>query len=387
MSYKRLGDYIELSNNRNVNLKYNEDDVRGVSNDKKIIKSKSNNKGRSFEKFYIIKPDEFIYNSRTSRMGDKVGLGFNETNETIITSFNNTGFRVKNDLLVPKYLFMWFNRPEFDRYVRFNSWGSSTEIFSWDEMCEVTLPLPSLEKQQQIVDEYNTVTNRIQLNEKINTNLEATAQALYKHWFVDFEFPNAEGKPYKSSGGEMVYNEELDKDIPVGWSVTEISQISGVKSGKSPVNKDKTSEKYKTPIYGAGGISGYTSEILYDEKLISIGRVGTHGVVQRINSSCWLSDNTLIFFSKHYEYLYNILLNINYDELNRGGVQGLITQTDLKEYKILNPQLEIFNKFEDYSGRIFKKIENFKLQSQTLKELQSLLLAKMTKAETEIAIV
>ena len=95
----------------------------------------------------------------------------------------------------------------------------------WDSFCEIELPIPSIEKQNEIVKEYNIVVNRIKLNEQLNQKLEETAQALYKHWFVDFEFPNEEGKPYKSSGGEMFYNEELDGDIPLGWSIEFLGNI------------------------------------------------------------------------------------------------------------------------------------------------------------------
>ena len=94
-----------------------------------------------------------------------------------------------------------------------------------DSFCEIELPIPSIEKQKEIVKEYNTVISRIKLNEQFNQKLEETAQALYKHWFVDFEFPNAEGKPYKSSGGEMVFNEELDSEIPLGWEVKSINYL------------------------------------------------------------------------------------------------------------------------------------------------------------------
>lgn len=208
-NYSQLGKYIELVSTRNTDLQYGESDVRGVSNNKDIMQTKANNKQRAFDNFYVVAPNDFIYNSRTSRMGDKVGLGFNDSDETFLTSFNNTVFRVKHESLLPMYLFMWFNRPEFDRYARYHSWGSSTELFSWNAMCEVELPIPSIEKQREIVKEYNTVVNRIQLNEQLNQKLEETAQALYKHWFVDFEFPDEIGKPYKSSGGKMVLNKEL----------------------------------------------------------------------------------------------------------------------------------------------------------------------------------
>ena len=114
-NYRKLGEFIELGIDRNTQLQYGEKDVRGVSNNKKIIPTKANNKSREFDSFYIVGSNDFIYNSRTSRMGDKVGLGFNNGGKTVLTSFNNTVFRVNNESLLPTYLYMWFHRPEFDR--------------------------------------------------------------------------------------------------------------------------------------------------------------------------------------------------------------------------------------------------------------------------------
>src|SRR5690606_9985623 len=136
--------------------------------------------------------------------------------------------------LLPEYAMMWFRRSEFDRYARFKSHGSARETFDWDELCDTELPIPSIEKQQEIVAEYNTITNRIVLNHQLKQKMEETAQALYKHWFVDFEFPNEEGKPYKSSGGEMEYNEELDVEIPDGWKVKNLEDTVDIIRGASP---------------------------------------------------------------------------------------------------------------------------------------------------------
>ena len=113
-----------------------------------------------------------------------------EDHETAILSQAYIVFEViDHNKLDPEYLMMWFRCPEFDRYARFKSHGSARETFDWEEMCETELPIPSIEKQRVIVKEYNTVVNRIKLNEQLNQKLEETAQALYKHWFVDFEFP------------------------------------------------------------------------------------------------------------------------------------------------------------------------------------------------------
>jgi type I restriction enzyme S subunit len=153
---------------------------------------------------------------------------------------------IDHDKLDPEYLMMWFRRPEFDRYARYKSHGSVREMFDWEEMCEVELPVPSIEKQREIVREYNTVSNRIKLNEELNRKLEETAQAIYKHWFVDFEFPNISGLPYKSSGGKMLWNEELEKEIPVGWRVGKLGDLCEYSNSKIAIGKINISKYIST---------------------------------------------------------------------------------------------------------------------------------------------
>ena len=183
---------------------------------------------------------------------------------------------------------MWFRRPETDRYLGFISGGDVRGSISWDDLCTIEIKVPDKQTQQEIVNEYNTVTNRIKLNEQLNQKLEQTAQALYKHWFVDFEFPNKEGKPYKSSGGEMIYNEELDKEIPKWWNIKKISEVSSLKAGGDKPKKfsEQETKDLNIPIYSNSsqneGLYGYTdkpAELLekkYDEiesKLKSISEV------------------------------------------------------------------------------------------------------------------
>ena len=237
MIYKRLGDYIEPVNIRNKELQVTT--LLGVSIKKVLIPSIANTIGTNMKTYKIIEKNQFAYGPVTSRNGDKISIALLEDIDIAIVSQAYTVFKVSDEQeVLPQYLMMWFRRPEFDRFARFKSHGSAREVFDWEELCDTQLPIPSIEKQQQIVNEYNTVTNRIQLNEKINTNLEVTAQALYKHWFVDFEFPYVTSSgvemPYKSSGGAMVYNEELDKEIPVGWSVERLEDTVKILRGASP---------------------------------------------------------------------------------------------------------------------------------------------------------
>lgn len=242
-NYKQLGQYIESFDFRNKNRseQLGLDAIKGISSIyKSFIKTKANLVGVSPGNYKVVKPNQFGFNPNTARMGDKIPIALNSGKNDILVSSIYPTFRIidENELL-PEYLMMWFRRSEFDRYARFKSHGSAREIFDFEEMRGVELPVPSIEKQRAIVSEYNTIVNRIKLNEQLNQKLEETAQELYKHWFVDFEFPDENGQPYKSSGGEMVYNEKLDQEIPLGWRTNGLGELIESHSRRHDFVKDE----------------------------------------------------------------------------------------------------------------------------------------------------
>jgi type I restriction enzyme S subunit len=158
LSKVKLGEYIERVERRNSDLVYDIEDVRGISNNKEIQPTKANVSDRSFDKFQILEPKEFVFNRRTTRMGDRLGLGYNDSDRSYIFTEDYVTFRVKDEkILNPDYLYIFFRRPEFDRYVRYDSWGSATEFFNWEEMCDVPINLPPIEIQQKYVDVYNAM--------------------------------------------------------------------------------------------------------------------------------------------------------------------------------------------------------------------------------------
>ena len=182
--YKRLGDYIREVDVRNRDLKVTK--LLGVSISKEFIPSIANTIGTDMSTYKIVAPNQFAYGPVTSRNGDKVSIALLSGNDIAIISQAYTVFEVIDDnRLLPEYLMMWFRRPEFDRYARFHSHGSAREIFDWDEMCDVILPIPPIERQREIVSEYETLSRRIELNDKMISRLEETAQTLYRKMFVD----------------------------------------------------------------------------------------------------------------------------------------------------------------------------------------------------------
>lgn len=154
----KLGKLIEQCDNRNTDEEYTADDVRGISTGKEFIETKANMDGVSLTSYKIVKENEFAYVADTSRRGDKIAVAFNRNEGNILISSIYTVFYVSNpELLLSDYLFMFFNRSEFDRYSRFNSWGSARETFSWEDMCDIEIDLPPLPIQQKYVDIYNAM--------------------------------------------------------------------------------------------------------------------------------------------------------------------------------------------------------------------------------------
>lgn len=178
LSRYRLGDLIEICETKNDDLHYGIDDVKGVSIQKIFINTKANMEGVSLKSYYLVQPDDFVYVTVTSRNGEKITLAHNVTKDTYLASSTYVVFKVKNKkLLLSDYLFMYFNRPEFDRYSRYNSWGSARETFDWSEMCAIEIDLPPLVIQQKYVDVYNAMIANQQCYERGLEDLKLVCDA------------------------------------------------------------------------------------------------------------------------------------------------------------------------------------------------------------------
>lgn len=179
--YRLLGDFIQPVDERNRDLKV--DYLLGVSISKQFIPSIANIVGTDLSSYKIVHTGQFAYGPVTSRNGEKISIALLRDKDCIISS-SYTVFEVVNkNALDPEYLMLWFSRPEFDRYARYMSHGSVREIFDWDELCKVDLPVPSIDKQRSIVKAYQTITERIELKRRINDNLEAQLSGVYHRFF------------------------------------------------------------------------------------------------------------------------------------------------------------------------------------------------------------
>ena len=230
--YRLLGDFIRQVDVRNTDGK--EENLFGVSVQKMFIPSIANTIGTDFTKYKVVKRGQFTYIPDTSRRGDKIGIALLMDYDEGLVSNIYTVFEVKDENeLLPEYLMLWFSRPEFDRYARFKSHGSVREIMDWDEMCKVELPVPSIEKQRSIVRAYNTITDRIELKRKINDNLEATVQAVFKSLLIDYE-----GAEYPD-----FVEFEFGK-YPSSWDLVDLDSVVDVRDGTHDSPSPTESGKY-----------------------------------------------------------------------------------------------------------------------------------------------
>ena len=377
-NYKKLRQYIQPVNIRNKDL--NVEKLLGVSIRKVLMPSIANTVGTNMKTYEIIQKNQFAYGPVTSRNGDKISIALlQEFDEAIISQAYVVFEIIDTEILNPEYLMMWFRRPEFDRYARFKSHGSARETFDWEELCDTELPIPSIEKQQEIVKEYNIVVNRIQLNEKLNQKLEETAQALYKHWFVDFEFPNLEGKPYKSSGGKMIFNRELDGEIPVGWGAATLENLYKFQYGLGNTNPNNNGQY---PIYGAGGVIGGYDKFNSEDAPV-IGHMGAYcGKVVFAFGKHFVTYNGVICKAKSDKlkwFSYMTLLSKDLMSNTRGSSQPFVSYDMLYEIQVIIPKEEIAIKFDSMIKKLFKGINRSILENELFAELKDLLLSKMTK--------
>lgn len=394
-SYKRLGDYIKPVKEKNIDLKASK--LLGINIDKFFMPSVANVIGTDMSTYKIVKKGQFACNRMHVGRDYRIPIALSKEEIPFMVSPAYDVFEIiDTDVLLPEYLMMWFSRKEFDRNTWFHTDADVRGGLPWSAFCDLELPIPSLEKQQEIVSEYNTIQNRIALNNQLISKLEETAQAIYKQWFVDFEFPFVTSSgvemPYKSNGGKMVWCVELEKEIPDGWELTELKNIiENFDSKRKPITgSDRISVLKSYPYYGAASLMDYIDDFIFDGEYILMGEDGSviteNGtpVLQYVWGKFWVNNHAHVLkgtngFNEN--SLYVLLKNTNVTDIITGGVQLKINQTNLNSLKIIKPTSVFLNEFNKLLNPIFSLFKSKKTENQKLKDLMDLLLAKMTRVE------
>ena len=350
-NYKKLGQYIQQVSIKNSDLKVT--NLLSVSITKEFIPSIANTIGTDMSKYKVVKKGQFTYGAITSRNGDKISIALLEEDEAIVSTSYTVFEVIDEKKLLPEYLMMWFRRAEFDRYARYMSHGSTREAFGWNEMCDVELPVPSIEKQREIVKEYKSITDRIKLNEQLNQKLEETAQAIYKEWFVDFE------DEHYTLIGEILTAQK-------GKNITRAKAIAGI-----------------FPVV-AGGIepSCYHNDFNTSKPVVTISASGANaGYVNLFENNVWAADCSYID-PKIYRNIYFIYCCLKFNQKllmskQIGTGQPHIYPEQIASIPISNYNEEKAIKFNDLVKYIFKNIDILSSETKLLIELKEILLSKL----------
>lgn len=290
-----------------------------------------------------------------------------DSNEVGFGSTEYIVFRAKKNLTTPDFVYYLIcSSLVRDPAIKSMVGSSGRQRVQTDVIANLGIDFPKLSDQVKIAGVLKSLDDKIALNNAINNNLEQQVSILYQSWFEDFEITNGV--------------------CPEDWSYQELSSIADIASGKRPpVKSNVCNQETPISIVGAASVMGFTSEANHTDKILVTGRVGTHGVVQRFNTPCWTSDNTLVITSPYYEFTNQILHRIDYSSMNRGSTQPLITQGDMKKVVVLVPDENTLAKFEEFAGSLMIKWEANNKENVKLASLRDTLLPKLMSGELDVS--
>ena len=371
-SYKQLGQFIRQVDVRNVDGK--EENLLGVSVQKKFMPSIANTVGTDFTKYKVVKKGQFTYIPDTSRRGDKIGIALLEDYEEGLVSNVYTVFEiVDKKQLIPQYLMLWFSRPEFDRYARFKSHGSVREVMDWEEICKVELPVPSYDEQLEIVENYKAITERIALKQKINDNLLASTDTIFSKLFLE------------NKGEDTV-------------TFTDIVQLMG---GGTPKTDENSYWNGEIPFFTPKDISSSpfciaTEKHLSSEGLKScssrlypsyttfvtcrgtVGNLSMAGIPMAMNQSCYAmkgKDNYPPFFV--YSFTRYVIATMK--KKASGAVFSALVTRDFEMENVFEPDIKSAIKYQSLVTPLFDEILSNTKEIQSLDEFSQALLTRLSR--------
>lgn len=384
-NYNQLGQYIEMVSRTNSDLKYGIEDVRGCSNTKQMMQTRANLIGRTYEKFIVLRPQEFVFNRRTTRNGEKIGMAYNNTDREYIFTNDYVAFRVKQeylDKLLPDYLYMFFCRDEFDRYARYKSTGSATEFFNWEDMCAVPFEIPPMDFQQLVVNAYKVLNERIETKQKINDNLVSTLQIIYKKMFLESQNtyitkPLADlcskiGSGATPKGGKAAY---FDKGISLirsmnvfdyFFSYPELSHISQIQANALANVEIQQADV----LFNITGVSVTRCCVVPDDVLPA--RVNQHVMIIRPYKGKNMS----------YYIMCTLCTSENKAKLlgigQSGSTREAINKQELERFEIPVPSDEELERFGEIATKIYALIFSNTNEIRMLCDMKDTLLTKLS---------
>ena len=273
--------------------------------------------------------------------------------------------------------------------------GSTVPSLRLDHITDLDIEFPILDVQQKIASVLSALDSKIELNNRINSELEAMAKTIYDYWFVQFDFPNAIGKPYKTSGGTMIWNEELKRKIPEGWEVKDLGEIINIFDSKRiPLSRGEREKKVgNIPYYGATSVMGYVDEYIFDDDYVLIAEDGSvmdekgFPIVQFIWGKTWVNNHAHVIQAKNVinnEYIFYLVKTISVIQIMSGSIQLKINQENLKRVKVCVPDENTLKKFASFAIPVRKQLINAIEENQKLTELRDWLLPMLMNGQVKV---
>ncbi|MCQ8265519.1 restriction endonuclease subunit S [Streptococcus suis] len=373
LKLKKLGELVEIHNNKRIPLSSKE-----RANLSKIYPYY----GAQGIVDYV---DNYIFDGKYILIAED-GENLKSNNKSICTLatgkywVNNHAHIVRaNNENDTDYLFYKLNSISFLPYIT----GSAQPKLNKENLLNIPVYVHEKAEQKNISKLLSKIDQKIALNNQINEELEAMAKTLYDYWFVQFDFPDENGKPYKSSGGKMVYNDQLKREIPEGWGVENLSNFLTIKNGKD--HKDLSDGNY--PVYGSGGLMRKVEDYIFEGESVLIPRKGTLNNIMYVDEKFWTVDT---MFYTHMKidyaalYTYFSIKDIDFTKLNTGTGVPSMTASILYQLQILNPNADILKNFDELVRTTYRMIFDNRKQNQELTQLRDWLLPMLMNGQVKV---
>ena len=289
------------------------------------------------------------------------------------------------DRIDARYLFLLLTQPAITEYIACiaDSAVSAYPSFNPSDISEIAFSFPNIEKQKAISETWSNFEQKISINRQINDNLEAMAKQLYDYWFVQFDFPDEDGKPYKSSGGAMVWNEKLKREIPQGWDFCFLEDLLTIRNGRD--HKHLADGIY--PVYGSGGEMRKVSEYLYDGESVLMPRKGSLNNIMYVNEAFWTVDT--MFYSEMKlsncaKYIYYTIKDIDFTRWDSGTGVPSMTSSTLYSIKLVKPQNKTLKKFDEMISPLFEHMKQISEQNVVLTKQRDELLPLLMNGQATV---
>ena len=324
--------------------------------------------------------------TKDSETRDDIGIAtyFADDFDNVVLGYHCALITPDPTIVDGKYLNAFMHTKYIQKYFENNASGSG-QRYTLSNSTINTIPvlLPSLTEQHTIGKVLADIDRKIELNKQINDNLEAMAKQLYDYWFVQFDFPNEEGKPYKSSGGAMVWNEKLKREIPQGWNFCFLEDLLTIRNGRD--HKHLADGIY--PVYGSGGEMRKVSEYLYDGESVLMPRKGSLNNIMYVNEAFWTVDT--MFYSEMKlsncaKYIYYTIKDIDFTRWDSGTGVPSMTSSTLYSIKLVKPQNETLKKFDEMISPLFEHMKQISEQNVVLTKQRDELLPLLMNGQATV---